>query len=264
MTGISKHYDATAANQANRAREPRRHERSRSSVTSIPDRPLPTTNPYTTAAPAAATAPLWDQKDEPDPLHDPDPLRDARDDHYCDPLSGRGWLNVSAMMLLCFGLIVLFAGYPIITWAGRSQPPKVGYNSGGINGTGQVPVLPGLPNLIDSDTPSSVYTRTGSDGKKYNLAFSDEFNLEGRTFYPGDDAFWEAVDLHYWPTGDLEWYSPDAVTTKDGSLVITMIEQQNHELNFQSGMLQSWNKLCFSSGYIEGMYLLRYHFWALS
>ena len=30
------------------------------------------------------------------------------------------------------------------------------------------------------------------------LVFSDEFNTDGRTFYPGDDPFWEAVDLHYW------------------------------------------------------------------
>ena len=30
------------------------------------------------------------------------------------------------------------------------------------------------------------------------LVFSDEFNRDGRTFYPGDDPYWEAVDLHYW------------------------------------------------------------------
>lgn len=177
---------------------------------------------------------------------------DAREDQYCDPLSGRGWFNVSAMLILSFGLIALFAGYPIISWAGRYHQRTIGYNLGGINGSGQVPVLPGLPLLIDPDTPQSSLTRTGNDGKKYNLVFSDEFNRDGRTFWPGDDAFWEAVDLHYWPTGDLEWYSPDAITTANGSLVITMIEQVNHQLNFQSGMLQSWNKMCFSSGYVEG------------
>lgn len=32
------------------------------------------------------------------------------------------------------------------------------------------------------------------------LVFSDEFNEEGRSFYPGDDPYWEAVDLHYWGT----------------------------------------------------------------
>lgn len=42
--------------------------------------------------------------------------------------------------------------------------------------------------------------RTGFDGKAYQLVFSDEFNQDGRTFYPGDDPFWEAADLHYWQT----------------------------------------------------------------
>lgn len=59
-----------------------------------------------------------------------------------------------------------------------------------------------------------------------------------------------------------------AITTKDGKLVITMTEQNTHNLNFQSGeytvhlfvpppliifpgMLQSWNKLCFTTGYVE-------------
>lgn len=69
----------------------------------------------------------------------------------------------------------------------------------GVNGTGQIADLPGLiSGLIDPDTPESVKTRTGFDGKKYELVFSDEFNVDGRTFYPGDDPFWEAVDLHYW------------------------------------------------------------------
>ena len=43
-------------------------------------------------------------------------------------------------------------------------------------------------------------------------------------------------------TGDFEWYDPDAVTTKEGSLVITASEEPFHGLNFRSGMLQSWNK----------------------
>lgn len=30
------------------------------------------------------------------------------------------------------------------------------------------------------------------------LVFSDEFDVPGRTFWPGDDPYWEAADLHYW------------------------------------------------------------------
>ena len=59
--------------------------------------------------------------------------------------------------------------------------------------------------LIDGDTPDDATERTGSDGKKYNLVFSDEFNQDYRTFAPGDDPFWEAVDIWYGATRDLEW-----------------------------------------------------------
>ena len=89
----------------------------------------------------------------------------------------------------------------------------------------------------------------------YELVFSDEFNKDGRTFYPGDDPFWEAVDLWYGSTADQEWYDPAQITTTNGSLIITMDAVEditlNHMLPYKSGMLQSWNKVCFTSGYIE-------------
>ncbi|KAF8339600.1 beta-glucan synthesis-associated protein-domain-containing protein [Cantharellus anzutake] len=233
----------------------RGHDRSQSSGSSIPEKAVTAKDPYTSAAPKAAvipSGPVWNDKDEIDPLHDPDPIRDEQLDQECDPFSFRGWANMTTIVILCLGLIILFAGYPVITWLMRYNNRIIlGYNMGGINGSGQVPSLPNLPGLIDPETPQSARTRTGSDGKSYTLVFSDEFNREGRTFWPGDDPWWEAVDLHYWATADLEWYTPDAITTSGGNLVITMLETPNHNLNFQSGMLQSWNKFCFSSGYIE-------------
>ncbi|KAF6743438.1 beta-glucan synthesis-associated protein-domain-containing protein [Ephemerocybe angulata] len=75
-----------------------------------------------------------------------------------------------------------------------------------------------IPQPIDPDTPQSARTRTGFDGQDYELVFSDEFNVEGRSFYPGDDPFWDAVDLWYGVTGDVEWYDPSQVVTKDGHL----------------------------------------------
>ncbi|PWN49945.1 beta-glucan synthesis-associated, partial [Violaceomyces palustris] len=77
------------------------------------------------------------------------------------------------------------------------------------------------------------------------------FETPGRTFWPGDDPYWEAVDIYYAATFDYEWYSPEAVNTSNGALVITMEEKETHNLNFRSGMLQSWNKFCFQGGYIE-------------
>lgn len=59
--------------------------------------------------------------------------------------------------------------------------------------------------LIDLDTPKEAYTKPSQrDQKNMQLVFSDEFNDDGRTFYPGDDPYWEAVDLHYW-VRDLPW-----------------------------------------------------------
>lgn len=53
--------------------------------------------------------------------------------------------------------------------------------------------------LIDKDTPLDVYKIASfQDGSEMDLVFSDEFNVDGRSFYPGDDPYWEAVDLYYW------------------------------------------------------------------
>lgn len=93
-----------------------------------------------------------------------------------------------------------------------------------------------MPELIDIDTPDQVRTRTGYDGHDYELVFSDEFNKDGRTFYPGDDPYWEAVDLWYGVTGDIEWYDPSQVTTRDGALVITMDSTATAQAGLTPGM----------------------------
>jgi beta-glucanase (GH16 family) len=65
--------------------------------------------------------------------------------------------------------------------------------------------------LIDEETPQDAYTKLSwADGKtKMQLVFSDEFNTDGRSFYPGDDPYWEAVDLHYWVSQSrAKFYDP--------------------------------------------------------
>ncbi|KAJ7204307.1 beta-glucan synthesis-associated protein-domain-containing protein [Mycena haematopus] len=95
--------------------------------------------------------------------------------------------------------------------------------------------------------------------KTMQLLFSDEFEIDGRSFYPGDDLYWEAVNLHYWQTGDLEWYDPSAVTTKNGALEITLSKcafpffpPLTHftfiTTSCTGGMISSWNKFCFTGG----------------
>ncbi len=104
---------------------------------------------------------------------------------------------------------------------------------------------------MDPDTPKSALTKTAPDGTKLKLVFSDEFNTDGRTFYPGDDPYFQAVDLWYGVTQDLEWYDPDAVTTSGGVLELKFDAFQTHGLNYRSGMLQSWNQMCFKGGMLE-------------
>jgi beta-glucanase (GH16 family) len=38
-------------------------------------------------------------------------------------------------------------------------------------------------------------------------------------------------------TNNLEWYDPAAITTANGSLVITLEQKQTHNLNYQGGTL---------------------------
>ncbi len=103
------------------------------------------------------------------------------------------------------------------------------------------------------DTPEDAhYFTSWRDGKQWRLVFSDEFEEEGRSFYPGDDPYWEAVDLHYWvrlgpccrtsfiltvsqETNNIEWYDPAAVTTINGSLALTLSAKETHGLEYQGG-----------------------------
>jgi beta-glucanase (GH16 family) len=106
--------------------------------------------------------------------------------------------------------------------------------------------------LIDKETPTEVRTKPSwVDGSEMQLIFSDEFNTDGRTFYPGDDPYWEAADLHYWATNNMEWYDPAAITTKDGALQVTLSRKNTHGLNYQGGMMSTWNNFCFTGGLVE-------------
>ena len=210
--------------------------------------------PYYTANTAMESHFLYDTKEaEPDDyMHNPGPHDDIADKRTCTILSMRGFLNVLALIVIMLALIGMFGAYPIIDQITKLSGNYHGaWNLGGTNSSGQVPAIPGLPSLVDKDSPASAMHRTGFDGKSYNLVFSDEFEEDGRTFWPGDDPYWEAVDLHYWTTGDREYYDPDAVTTKNGAMEITITKEPIHGLEYRSGMVQSWNKMCFQGGYIE-------------
>ena len=167
-------------------------------------------------------------------------------------MTTRGASNIGCLIFLFLLIVALFAGYPILEiYLTKSSGTLGAYNLGGINATGQIPNI-GPFQLIDLDTPASAYTHTSlQSGNTWDLIFSDEFNNDGRTFYDGDDPYWEAVDLHYWETNNLEWYDPRQITTKNGKLVITLNDIPSHGLKYLGGMMSTWNRFCFTGGYVE-------------
>ncbi|ODV58301.1 beta-glucan synthesis-associated protein KRE6, partial [Ascoidea rubescens DSM 1968] len=204
----------------------------------------------------ASSFPLHiDEKEPDDYLHNPDPIEDAKYEkhHFYYDLKSmdkRSICGLITFICLFIGAILLFIILPILTFTGagyRVKPQTLELLS-----SYQYSSLSAIrSSLIDPDTPTEALTSVARDNSDWELVFSDEFNKEGRTFYDGDDQFWTAPDFHYAATRDLEWYDPDAATTANGTLVLRMDAIQNHDLFYRSGMLQSWNKMCYTQGKIE-------------
>lgn len=126
---------------------------------------------------------------------------------------------------------------------------------------------------IDPDTPDNEYKRTSyTDKQEYDLVMSDEFNRDGRTFEDGHDPMWTGIEISdddQTAAGrkSLQYYnsSKNYITTKDGNLVITTTTEdttwkgynpfakkyETMKKTFRSGMMQSWNKFCFTGGIME-------------
>lgn len=197
-----------------------------------------------------------DEKEEDDYLHNPDPEEEARldkdrfiiDFKNMDRRSAGGFVG---FLFLFIGALALFVIFPTLTYTGAvDRGPK--YDIVELLSLYVYPQLSAIrTSLVDPDTPSDAMTKIAKDGTEWKLVFSDEFNALGRTFYEGDDQFWTAMDFHYAATRDLEWYTPDAVTTMNGTLQLRMDAFPNHNLFYRSGMMQSWNKLCFTQGHLE-------------
>lgn len=206
--------------------------------------------------PATSFPLLMDDKEDDDYLHNPDLEEEARLDRqrfmndfkHMDRKSFAGLIGI--LTLFAAG-IMIFIVLPALTFTGVTDyGPK--YEVIDLLTPYQYPQLAAIrTSLVDPDTPEDARTRKAMDGSEWQLVFSDEFNAEGRTFYEGDDQFWTGPDFHYAATNDLEWYTPDAATTANGTLKIRMDAYKNHGLFYRSSMLQSWNKLCFTQGSIE-------------
>ncbi|KAH6717201.1 beta-glucan synthesis-associated protein-domain-containing protein [Leptodontidium sp. MPI-SDFR-AT-0119] len=176
-----------------------------------------------------------------------------------DYFNRRTTCSTCGAIILVLGIIVAFILVPILTFHTKllrtGQPYAVDPNGPAwahVNNNKYRLLRNVRRGLIDPDTPDSAKTRKStSDDSNLELDFSDEFNQEGRTFYEGDDPFWYAPDFWYGATQDLEWYSPDAVTIANGTLQLRLDRFPNNGLDFRSGMLHSWNQLCFKGGILE-------------
>lgn len=122
---------------------------------------------------------------------------------------------------------------------------------------------------IDEDTPEEDYTtRRFSDGATLSLVFSDEFETPGRSFAGRDDAHFEAIEKPDYSNQAIQFYnaSREYVTTRGGDLVLTTravkttwptgardaLGRPLYETkNYTSGMVQTWNRLCFTGGVLE-------------
>ncbi|KAH6673591.1 beta-glucan synthesis-associated protein-domain-containing protein [Halenospora varia] len=180
---------------------------------------------------------------------------------WSDYFDRRSIVSTIGATFLILGLLCVFIVLPVLTFTTHFTTPG---GSGGRKGVDIGPAWAHVNNnsyplmrnvrkgLIDPDTPASAMTRKSTfDGSSLKLMFSDEFNEPNRTFYPGDDPFWHGADLWYGATQDFEWYDPDAITTGNGTLQLRLDAFPNHGLQYRSGMLNSWNQLCFKGGVME-------------
>ncbi|CCH60253.1 hypothetical protein TBLA_0C04560 [Henningerozyma blattae CBS 6284] len=214
--------------------------------------------------PASSFPLLIEENEDDDYLHNPDPEEEAKLDKHrladdIRSMDRRAAGGCVGLLFLLIAAVCIFVVLPALTFTGVvNRPTNIPSNSTYAHGKQEYltdyeyPQLAAIrTELVDPDTPKNARSRKARDGSYWGLVFSDEFNAEGRTFYDGDDQYWTAPDIHYDATKDLEWYSPDASITRNGTLQLRMDAYKNHDLYYRSGMVQSWNKLCFTQGAIE-------------
>jgi len=136
----------------------------------------------------------------------------------------------------------------------------------------------------DPDTPEDKWSFKDRDGVEYELIFSDEFEQLGRNLANGKDKRWTALNESDYTNSAACRYTPDAVTTVRDTGAMVRVQPANESNNdrvwkeyahpvhamrittdnitdpafrkavnksFTSGMVQSWNKFCFTGGVIE-------------
>ena len=203
------------------------------------------------------------EKEDDDDMHTPLPDDDERMKPTMRQIFSRRQLgSLCGLVFLLVGLFSIFILLPVLSYTGHvnyiyphDEPPprsSIVLDPDDYVNDVKYPLMKNIrTGLIDPATPKSAMERKTFSKETWELVFSDEFNKSGRTFYPGDDPYWTAPDIWYGSTQDLEWYDPDAVTTSGGTLQLRLDSFLNHNLNYRSGMLNSWNQVCMKGGALE-------------
>ncbi|GAB9476411.1 Beta-glucan synthesis-associated protein [Globisporangium polare] len=147
----------------------------------------------------------------------------------------------------------------------------IAFHNTGVQGAENA-VKSGLGVWIDPATPADRQVYVSSRGEPWDLVMSDEFNLPGRSFRPGDDHMWTSLDKPDGVNAALEVYSHNMTSTQcdsDGTCYLYIKAQDevipmrvwNDYQNppgykkvtffYRSAMVQSWNKFCFQGGMVE-------------
>ena len=63
------------------------------------------------------------------------------------------------------------------------------------------------------------------NGRVYDLVFSDEFNVAGRSLHDGNDPRWTAMNKDDYTNAALQYYNNELVSTSNGYLNITTIRK---------------------------------------
>lgn len=103
----------------------------------------------------------------------------------------------------------------------------------------------------DANGPKDPNVTDGT--QPYHLIFSDEFNDSKRTFESGFDKKWVALDHLDTTNMGQHYFSSQAVQVDKGALIITTSkpEERFHGAKYVSGSVQTWNKFCFTGGFVE-------------
>ncbi|ETN03000.1 hypothetical protein PPTG_16032 [Phytophthora nicotianae INRA-310] len=111
------------------------------------------------------------------------------------------------------------------------------------------------PKFYNISVPKGAFNFGGNSSYniEYKLIFSDEFNSSKRTFEAGFDSKWTAVNIRDTTNMGQHYFLPQAVQIDKGNLIITTSKpkQRYRGTKYVSGSVQTWNKFCYTGGFVE-------------